>query len=300
MYGPFLEKQDKQNVSVGQWQRGEWKGAWCEEQYDFERTVSFNFWKQTIGKTLVDVKHTQRCRRAGDDQCIVQITMEMKGVYGIFLDILPISDLETCPDFCHTCSLGFPYADCFAVEVRHVASRVGEHDLSVKIGLHVNFLKSCMLESKIKANTGAETTKAQLMLMEMIAGGCAPYAKEAEGPESDGEDEDETMETEVALAPASRGPIVLPDPVFKALRFILMSFVTIFRTYLQPYIQPELFDPIPPSSVEEALGSARERVKLLEEIGCKSIPESRRKDVAREIASIEKSINMIEKICDER
>ena len=39
---------------------------------------------------------------------------------------------------------GFPYADCFVVEVRHVASRVGDNDLQIQIGMFVRFLKVCM------------------------------------------------------------------------------------------------------------------------------------------------------------
>lgn len=51
-------------------------------------------------------------------------------------------------------SPGFPYADCFMVEVRHVVSRVGDNDLSIQIGLFVNFVKKTMFESKIKVCMG--------------------------------------------------------------------------------------------------------------------------------------------------
>lgn len=272
MYGPFLEKQGKNNVSVSKWEAGAYEGEWCGETYTEERIVTFNFMKQTIGQTLVEVKHTQRCRRV-DDQCIVQIKMEMKG---------------------------FPYADCFVVEVRHVASRVGENDLSIKIGMHVKFLKSCMFESKIKTNTGAETTKAQLALLDIVLEGCAPYAKTVEGSpdESEDEDEDETEGALITGAPTavSRGPIELPEPIFKVLRLIVVAFVTIFHTCLRPYLPSELFDPPNPSTVEEALCSARARVKLLDSISLKSAPERRRKDVSREIALIGKSLDRIEKM----
>ena len=126
MYGLFLDKQEKNNVSVGMWEPGNFEGEWCSEQYTQKRIVTFDFLKQTIGKTLVKVKHTQQSRRLDNDQCIVQIKMEMTG---------------------------FPYADCFVVEVRHVASRVGDNDISIQIGMIVRFLKSCMLEKKIKVST---------------------------------------------------------------------------------------------------------------------------------------------------
>ena len=40
--------------------------------------------------------------------------------------------------------------DCFVVEVRHVASRLGENDVSIQIGMFVRFVKSCLFENKIK------------------------------------------------------------------------------------------------------------------------------------------------------
>ena len=81
MYGPFLESQGKNNVTVQEWKSGQqFEGEWCGESYTEQRVVSFNFMKQTIGQTLVEVKHTQQFRRVGDDQIIVQIKMEMKGM----------------------------------------------------------------------------------------------------------------------------------------------------------------------------------------------------------------------------
>ena len=58
---------------------------------------------------------------------------------------MPIN-FATCRNF----AAGFPYADCFVVQVRHVASRVGNEDLSIQIGMSVQFLKSCLFEKKIK------------------------------------------------------------------------------------------------------------------------------------------------------
>mmetsp|Transcript_2624 Transcript_2624/g.4016 ORF Transcript_2624/g.4016 Transcript_2624/m.4016 type:complete len:267 (+) Transcript_2624:95-895(+) len=245
-------------------------------RYSEKRIVSFSFMKQTIGQTLVEVKHTQQLRRIGNDQCIVQIKMEMKG---------------------------FTFADCFVVEVRHVASRVGENELNIQIGMHVEFLKSCMFEKKIRTNTGAETTKAQLALLYMILKGLAPYVKATEGPaelsEDETEDEDEELEnalTSDTPTTVARHPMKLPDPIINALRFVLAAFVSNFRTYLRPYAPPDLFDPFPPSSVEDALRSTRANTKLLEEISLKSVPERRRKDVSREMALIAKSIDRIEKM----
>lgn len=133
----------------------------------------------------------------------------------------------------------------------------------------------------------------------MVAEGCIPYAKEVEGYVEGSEDEEDNLETAeatgVSIVP-HRGPLELPEPIFKALRFIMMTFFTIFCSFLSPYIQPELFDPFPPSTVEEAVQNARARMKLLEDISLKSVSERRRKDVTREMVLIEKSLSRIEKM----
>lgn len=156
IYKPFLEGQGKNNVTVLPWQSGTFEGGWCGETYAEERVVSFDFLKQTIGQTLVEVKHTQR-KREEDGRCVVQIKMEMKG------ELLPpfgssYRGTPRCAEpvrlICTRDSpafLGFPYADCFAVHVRHVASRDGGgNDLTIQIGMHVEFLKSCLFEKKIR------------------------------------------------------------------------------------------------------------------------------------------------------
>ena len=85
--------------------------------------------------------------------------------YDIYLAVVEIQPFRFCIFFCRLLArgpliagrftwpfTGFPYADCFVVHVRHVASRVGNRDLSIKIGMHVEFLKSCMFESKIRVS----------------------------------------------------------------------------------------------------------------------------------------------------
>lgn len=82
--------------------------------------VTFVFNKQIpfqMGPTLAKVKHTQYCRVEGNDKCIVAMTIEMTGV---------------------------PYSDCFNVEIRWVATRSGQNDIAVQVGLFVNFVKSTM------------------------------------------------------------------------------------------------------------------------------------------------------------
>lgn len=185
------------------------------------------------------------------------------------------------------------------VEVRHVASRVGEHDLQVEVGMFVKFLKSCLFESKIRSNTGSETTKAQVDLLGRIVDSCKTYSKEVVGDEGEEEEDDETLEDALAsskFTEVSCTPIQLPEPIFNALRIIMMFFATLFRAYVQPYIQPELLNPFPPSSVDEALHGVRARVRLLEDISLKSVSERRKMDIVKEMKVIEKSLGRIERI----
>jgi len=269
MYGPFLEKQGKEHVAVTPWEAdAAAAGEWCGEAYEERRVVTFSFMKQTIGQTKVEVTHTQRRRREGDDRRVVQIRMEMKG---------------------------FPYADCFVVHVRHVASRVGNCDLSIKIGMYVQFLKSCMFESKIRNNTGAETTKAQVALLEMTLEGCAPYAEETEGSADDGDgdddDDDNVDDAEDAARPAAR----LPDPALRALHAVGLVLVlfALFQTYVRPFVPPGLLASAPPAAPEEGLRRTRAGVRALREVSWESAGTS--KDVAGEIAAIEEALGRIKK-----
>jgi len=237
MYGPFLTSCDKNDVKVEKWKSQEdgYKGEWCGETYNLQRIVTFNFMKKTIGETLVSVKHTQRCRRIDNDRCIVHMTLDMKG---------------------------FPFADCFVVEVRHVASRVGENDILVEIGLFVRFLKSCMFESKIKTNTSAETTKLQMTLLARVMKGCEPYAREQAGvDEVEEDDESDCME--------GAGSIVAQrdSGLMNTLTAVIQFMVTpILSMLLRPLIRLKLFDPLPPpKSTMEALKNVRQRMIQLAE-----------------------------------
>jgi len=331
MYGPFLTDAGKNNVKVNPWvvapAAAGFKGEWCGETYTQQRTVTFNFMKQTIGQTLVEVKHTHRCRRdhpiltdsdtndsndatatttpsVTNDKAppqqnqpqqykriIVQMTLEMKG---------------------------FPYADCFVVEVRHVASRINQRDIQVEIGMLVRFLKSCMFEGKIRNNTGAETTKAQLELLGRMVEGCKRYAfviKDGGEEEEEAEEEDSLENSVEATNDDSKNsvnnktkskqkliptPIPLPEPIIHILRTILMILFAAFRSYVRPYIQSELLDPFPPATVEEALESVEKRMELLEEV-CDTVDKTkeRKKDVEREIKVMRDAMGKIRQISNQ-
>ena len=266
VYAPFLTSCGKNNVKVEPWESNEdggYKGEWCGETYDQQRIVTFDFMKKTIGETLVSVQHTQRCRRIDNDRCIVHMTLDMNG---------------------------FPFSDCFVVEVRHVASRVGENDILVEIGLFVRFLKSCMFESKIRTNTTAETTKLQMDLLALIIKGCKPYAKEvAENDKEDDDDDEEEDEDESAEEESK--DIICDLPLF---RFLIRLGAKIF---LWPFIKLDLFDPFPPITMDEAVTNVRRRVVLLEKISKNDDVNDEQKDVlAKELKAIQASLKKIEAI----
>lgn len=264
VYGPFLTSCGKNNVKVQPWESKEegYKGEWCGETYDQQRIVTFDFMKKTIGETLVSVQHTQRCRRIDNDRCIVHMTLDMNG---------------------------FPYSDCFVVEVRHVASRVGENDILVEIGLFVRFLKSCMFEGKIRTNTTAETTKLQMDLLALTIEGCKPYVKEVAA--NDEEEDDEEEEDEDESAEEESKDIICDLPIF---RFLIRLGAKIF---LWPFIKLDLFDPFPPVTMGEAVTNVRRRVVLLEKISKNDDVNDEQKDVlAKELKAIQASLKKIEAI----
>ena len=149
LYGPWLKESGKENIDVGKWEFADketvFLGEWDGEKYTQRRVrcshvecwsrycgatlidpsptvqvVRFVFNKQIpfqISPTLAKVKHTQYCRVEGKDKCVVAMTIDMQGV---------------------------PYSDCFHVEIRWVATRLGKNDISIQVGLFVNFIKSTM------------------------------------------------------------------------------------------------------------------------------------------------------------
>ncbi|KAL3805354.1 hypothetical protein HJC23_009061 [Cyclotella cryptica] len=273
MYAPFLTSCGKNNVKVNPWEEGKFTGDWCQENYTHQRHVTFNFMKQTIGQTLVEVKHTQRCRRQTNDQCIVHMTLEMKG---------------------------FPYADCFVVEVRHVASRFGEHDLNVEIGMYVRFVKSCMFEGKIRNNTGAETTKAQTDLMDRIVEGCKPYAIGEPGEPEDAEEEESDLLAQDSIpscdTKVAQRSTEMSETARTALHMLIAVFAAFFRNYVQPYIPSEFLQAPEPSSVEEALQNVRQRILVLKDISLKSVSKENNAQVCNEIKAIEQSLDNIQRV----
>jgi len=147
-YANWLEASGKMDIKVGAWQEGEVKGTWCGETYQRQRITTFQFQRTThlyTGPPIANVTHTQYCRVEASDKCVLSMTMEMEGI---------------------------PFADCFKVEVRWVATRVGSKDINIQVGLFVNFVTSTLLANQIRAGTTEETTKSQLSLFNAVLHAC--------------------------------------------------------------------------------------------------------------------------------
>ena len=121
------------------------------------------------------------------------------------------------------------------------------------------------------------------MLLEMVSEECASYSNAMLNDGSDDEDDESEVEEEEHNLKKEEASMLR-----QTAQFVLMIFVTILRTCSLVLV--------PPSSVEEAASLTRVSMKLLEELSSESVPERRKKDVAREIGIIEKSIGRIEKM----
>ena len=127
----------------------------------------------------------------------------------------------------------------------------------------------------------------------MIVQECTKYATIV--GESDKSDDDDEVEEKIQKVERSvvqtRRPIQLPNVIVVAVVTILRAFLTILR----PFIKAESLEPLfKPTSIGDAVQSTRNRIKELEEISLKSVAERRRKNISREIASMEKSVSRIE------
>lgn len=68
---------------------------------------------------------------------------------------------------------GIPYGDCFAIEIRYVARRIGSCDLRIEVGCFVVMKKPCMFSKKIRAGTLTESKEAHMQVFEAIREACA-------------------------------------------------------------------------------------------------------------------------------
>jgi len=128
----------------------------------------------------------------------------------------------------------------------------------------------------------------------MIIQECTKYATivgESDESNDNDEVEEKIQKVERSAVQIRHHHIQLPNVIVVAIVTVLRAFLTILR----PFVRAESLEPLfQSSSIEDAVQSTRNRIKELEEISLKSVAERRRKDISREIASMEKSVSRIE------
>ena len=146
LYKPWLE-QSAFDIDLEDWKQGQVIGSWCKEQYDMSRRAKFKVKRTThlyIGPPIANVLQTHRVRLEGSDKCVASMTIEFEGI---------------------------PYSDCFAVEVRYVATRQG-NDIKYECGLLVDFRKSTFLKRQIQAGTIEESTPVYRNFFKVVHAAC--------------------------------------------------------------------------------------------------------------------------------
>ena len=176
-YRPWLEKEDCFDVDVFDWETNDSGGfvnSWCKETYSQQRMVNFKFNRTThlyIGPPVAIVKQQQFCRIEGNDKCVIAMCVTFDGI---------------------------PYSDTFAVEVRWVATRKGERDALIEVGLFVDFRKSTMLKRQIREGTLSETKNVHNRLFEAVRSACTGV--ELTEPEVEDEKREDKKTNPVVLA----------------------------------------------------------------------------------------------------
>lgn len=152
-YGSWLKEEECFDINLGEWEIAEpgeyFRNEWCDEKYDQQRLVTFNFNRTThlyIGPPVAIVKQRHFIRIEENDKCTIAISAEFEGI---------------------------PYADTFAVEMRWVATRTETNDALVQVGLFVNFKKKTMLKSQIMSGTITETKQVHSRLFNAVKKACA-------------------------------------------------------------------------------------------------------------------------------
>lgn len=150
-YGPFyakwLKSTGKFDIHVGGWQVTEEGSAflagWSGEAYDRKRNVSYRLERGAVlGQkgVVAEVEQIQLCRLELNQRLVWEVAVETTGV---------------------------PFSDTFNVQIRWVATNVGDN-LSIKVGLFVVQRKQTLLSGKISAGATQETTKLQLDLFRKV------------------------------------------------------------------------------------------------------------------------------------
>ena len=145
---------------------------------------------------------------------------------------------------------GIPYSDCFAVEVRYVATRDG-NDIKYECGLFVDFRKSTFLKRQIQSGTIEESTPVYRNFFKMVHAACIE-AKGGDAAEAAAEAEAEEVEEEDAAATEAAADLfqntvsqVKENPLMVgAIVFVILAIV-VRRMFSSPVVPGAIPDEAP-------------------------------------------------------
>ncbi|KAG7355765.1 protein of unknown function DUF4782 containing protein [Nitzschia inconspicua] len=180
-YESWLEEEECFDITMDDWDvakpNSHFINPWCGEKgetYTQKRSVTFKFKRTThlyIGPPVAIVKQQHYIRVEENDKIVLAIEATFEGI---------------------------PYSDTFGVEMRWVATRQGNNDVKIEVGLFVLFKKNTMLKNQIKSGTISETKNVHLRLFNAVKKACAePGAATTAEPEDEEELQDVKIETDI-------------------------------------------------------------------------------------------------------
>lgn len=148
-YQEYYRTCGKQDIAISAWEEGEGENAianpYDNENYTHRRTVQFHFEKNIMGRNLSPQVSMVEHARVDENRCVVANSTDCRGV---------------------------PFGDAFQVQLRWVATRVGENDLLLQLGLYVLFSKSVLVAGQIRSATRSESIEAQEKMYEAMKEAC--------------------------------------------------------------------------------------------------------------------------------
>lgn len=188
----WLEQDGKLDISVGAWEHGDFVGAWDGEPYPQKRLVTYMYKRDpgtmgyALGKPEVVVRSTHYCRTIDNDRSIITMTLNCDG------EVL---------------------SDCFQVQIRGVATRLGESDIVINFAVFVVFTKTSLIAGKIRDGCRSATHESMLDLFQHIktALGASEVPRQALGVVEDEDDGDTESMVCDRFWPFCRNP---PVPTF--------------------------------------------------------------------------------------
>ena len=148
-YQEYYRSSDKQDIAISAWEEGDGGNAianpYDNEDYTHRRTVQFHFQKNIMGRNLSPHVSMVEHARVDENRCVVTNSTDCTGV---------------------------PFGDAFQVQLRWVATRVGENDLLLQLGLYVLFSKSVLVAGQIRSASRSESMEAQEKLYEVMKQVC--------------------------------------------------------------------------------------------------------------------------------